>query len=176
MKKAVLLFFLFCPLLHAQAHIESAQCRAQGAELLLDVEARLNLPDEPANAVKSGLNLHLVFDVNLKARARWWARTTTLHHPQRLSYNPISQQYILENPASQKRLSFANLSDALASATRVTALPLALPQALESRSDYQAAVRLRLDAEQLPVSLRLQALLNPDWHIQSDWFPCPSDR
>lgn len=177
MKPLVLLFTLFaCSLLHAAARIHAAHCHATDSTLLLDVDASLALPEEPVNAVKSGLNLHLVFDIDLKAAKRWWEHRPILHYQQRLSYNPISQQFILENPASLKRLSFANLSDALASATRAQALPFILTRPLDPEGDYHASVRLRVDEAQLPVALRLQAFFNPDWHIQSDWFPCPFDR
>lgn len=176
MKNVCLTCLLFSATVHANAHIHAGSCRVADGQVLVDIDASLHLPDAPAHAVKSGLNLHLVYDFQLQPESHWWGKKTLASYAQRLAYNPVSRQYILENPDSLKRLSFASLNDALADIAHIHALPVLAADTLAAQGDYRINVRLRLDEGQLPVSLRLEALRNPDWHIQSDWFSCPLDR
>lgn len=175
MKYAVFCLWLFSAPLFAGAQIHAGNCRVADGQLLVDIDAGLQLAEAPLTAIKSGLNLHLVYEFRLQADTRWWGRTLT-PYAQRLGYNPISRQFILENPATLKRLSFAGLNDALADIAHIRALPVSSAQVLDAKGDYHLNVRLRLDEAQLPVALRLEVLRNPDWHIESDWFPCPLDR
>ncbi|MDO5090346.1 MAG: DUF4390 domain-containing protein [Cardiobacteriaceae bacterium] len=156
----------------ANARIDSLACHIRDHALSLDIRASLILPDDPVTAVKSGLTLALVYDIRLRQSRPWRPGHRTLEYRQHLSYNPLSQQYILETPT--QRLSFAYLGDALARATHVRNLPVAAT--LEPNRDYHADIRLRLDKAQLPVSLQLDALVNRAWHIESEWHPCPPVR
>lgn len=175
MKYCALSFLLYSTALHADAHIHAGHCRVADGQVLVDMDAALHLPEAPLAAVKSGLSLHLVYDFRLQSDGRWWYRTLE-PYIRRLSYNPISRQFILENPATLKRLSFANLNDALADIAHLRALPVLPAHTLQAADDYRLDVRLRLDDAHLPVALRLEVWRNTDWRIESDWYPCPLDR
>lgn len=158
--------------LWAHVRIDSAICHIRGDMLTAEMKATIQLPDAPATAIKSGLTLELVQEANIRRQRRWWPARTIVQHRQRLSYNPISQQYILDIPATRKRLSFAYLGDALSHAAHVQPVFVTEAVTLSPVYDYDISVRLRLDSAQLPVSLRLDALFNPQWDIASEWFPC----
>lgn len=175
MKYLAILLGLFSATLYAEARIHASSCRVADGQVLVDIDASLHLDEAPITALKSGLNLYMVYDFRLQANRRWWGHALA-PYAQRLGYNPISQQFILENPATLKRLSFASVTDALANIAHIRALPVLPASALRSHESYQLNMRLRLDEAQLPVALRLEVLRNPDWHIESDWFTCPLDR
>lgn len=176
MKHFCLILLFLSTALHAGAQIHAGTCRIADGQVLVDIDAALHIAEAPLAAVKSGLTLHLVYDFRLQPQNRRFGGKVFAAYAQRLGYNPISRQFVLENPDSLKRLSFASLSDALADIAHIRALPVFSADALQARTDYQIDVRLRLDDAQLPVVLRLEALRNPDWHIRSGWFSCPLGR
>lgn len=173
---ATMLLLLLGSAAWANARIDHVACQLRKDALIVDVSASLVLPDDLANAVKSGLNLELVYDIRFKQTHSWWPGQAAFEYRQRLSYNPISQQFILETPNDRKRLSFAYLNEALAHATHIRNLAIGDLPPLKPEGNYQADIRLRLDKSKLPVSLRLDAFFRHEWHIESEWSSCQPDR
>ena len=53
--------------------------------------------------------------------------------------------------------------------SRVTSRPVARRDQLQKGARYDAALRLRLDVNQLPKPFQVDALASREWTLQSDW-------
>jgi hypothetical protein len=85
----------------------------------------------------------------------------------KLSYSVLTGRYRISRGALFQN--FASLEDALNMLARQSSV--AIPAELIKKDDkYMAAARLRLDIEQLPKPLQVNALTNNDWAIDSDWY------
>jgi hypothetical protein len=64
---------------------------------------------------------------------------------------------------------FASLEEALNILARQssTIIPIEL---MQKNGNYLAAARLRLDIDQLPKPLQVNALTDNDWTLDSDWY------
>jgi len=133
------------------------------ADFVFDFNARLS------EAVANGVPLFFVVEFELR-RPRWYwfdenaaSRRTQL----RLSYHALSRQYRLSTgPLHQN---FSTLDDALGVLRGLRNWQVLEPSVVLSGSGYEAAVRMRLDAAQLPKPLQLSALTNRELRLESPW-------
>jgi len=85
----------------------------------------------------------------------------------RLSYHALSRQYLLSNGPLELQL--PSLESALAVLRQVRNWVVADRVALESDAEYQAGVRMRLDATLLPKPIQISALTSREWRFESAW-------
>ena len=85
----------------------------------------------------------------------------------KLSYSVLTGRYRISRGALFQN--FASLEDALSMLARQssTIIPAKL---IKKDGGYMAAARLRLDIEQLPKPLQVNALTDNDWTLDSDWY------
>jgi hypothetical protein len=119
-------------------------------------------------ALTHGVSLYFTAEFTL-VRHRWyWLDEVVAQDEQtvRLSYNALTRQYRISRGALYQN--FASLDDALRILghqvfDRLPAL------SLKPGARYIASVRMRLDPAQLPKPLQINALVNTDWELDSDW-------
>jgi hypothetical protein len=145
------------------------ELNAEGDSWLLSDD--FNVPLTPAleEAVRRGVPLYFVLEFEL-VRPRWWWTDERLAERSivfRLAYHALTRQF---------RLGFDGLTqtfDSLDEATRTMASVRNWRVADVSRvprgTSYEARVRLRLDASQLPKPFQVNAITNRDWNPQSEW-------
>lgn len=145
------------------------ELNAEGDSWLLSDD--FNVPLTPAleEAVRRGVPLYFVLEFEL-VRPRWWWTDERLVERSivfRLAYHALTRQF---------RLGFDGLTqtfDSLDEATRTMASVRNWRVADVSRvprgTSYEARVRLRLDASQLPKPFQVNAITNRDWNPQSEW-------
>ncbi len=128
---------------------------ADGAELVLDVDCRLNGP--MSDALEHGIPITLRVDVRADA-------LVDRRHVE-LRYFPLTRRYQLRDVATDSVRSFPAyeyLTDSLA------ALRLPLPR---SFADLAPGTRVRvdigIDRDLLPGPLRLPAFFEPAWHLRA---------
>jgi hypothetical protein len=104
-------------------------------------------------------------------RPRWYwldEKIASQTRTYRLSYHALTRQYRLSAGALHQ--SYDTLSDALRVLARVRNWVV-----VERGGDakpgetYAAALRMRLDLQQLPRPFQIAALGNRDWNLASDW-------
>jgi hypothetical protein len=66
-------------------------------------------------------------------------------------------------------LTAASLKQALAAVKTIEDWVVIDPAAIESKQSYQAALRLRLDTNQLAKPFQVNAINSKSWNLQSDW-------
>ncbi|MDR2838808.1 MAG: DUF4390 domain-containing protein [Azonexus sp.] len=138
---------------------------------VLAADFRFELPPRLEEAVARGVVLYFVVDFEM-TRGRWyWFDETVVARSQTysLSYHALTNQYRLSSGGLHQ--SFAALGEALAVLSRLRNWPLAdhKDATLRPGASYQAALRLRLDINQLPRPFQISALGNRDWNLASDW-------
>ncbi len=143
----------------------------EGAEATwtLNASFQMELGQRLEDAVGKGLPLIFLTEVEI-ARPRWYwfnEKTVSLTQVNRLSYNALTQQYRVASGSLTQR--FNSLPEAINMISRVSRLRLAARSELKPGSQYEVAVRMRLDVSQLPKPFQINAMTNREWTLASDW-------
>lgn len=153
--------------------VKSAELRVEDGEVLLNAEFELSLNATLEEALQNGVPLYFLLEVEL-SRPRWWwldekvlATSTTW----RVSYAPLARQYrVSSGLIAQTVPSLAEVERLIG---RVTSRAVARVTELIPSARYDAAVRLRLDVNQLPKPFQVNALASREWQLASDWLRFP---
>lgn len=149
--------------------VQHLALRATEEGLALDADFALELSPRLADMVSSGVPVYFVVEFEL-TRERWYwfdekAVSRSLHL--RLSYHALSRQYRLSTGLLQQ--SFSTLQEALHLLTRVRNWLVVERTVPLAQADYEAAVRMRLDAALLPKPFQLSALTSRELQLESAW-------
>ena len=149
--------------------VRTAELRVEEGEVLLNADFDLSLNPTLEEALNRGIPLYFVLEVEI-ARPRWYwldekvlASATTW----RVSYAPLSRQYRVSS--GLMALSLDSLEEVERLISRVTSRPIARAADFQRGARYEAAVRLRLDVNQLPKPFQVDALASREWQLASDW-------
>ena len=169
---ACVLTFGLVPALTLAAEIDVANPQLTPGDdgYVLSADFRLELSPRLEEAVTKGVVLYFVAEFEL-TRERWFwldeklaSRTLTY----RLSYHALTRQYRLSTGGLHQ--SFATLSEAVQVLARLRNwVAVERGDKLKTGEPYDAALRLRLDINQLPRPFQITALGNKDWNLASDW-------
>ena len=85
-----------------------------------------------------------------------------------MSYNALTRQYRVASGLLGQ--TFNSLEEVERYLGRVTSRPVASASALSKGTRYEAAIRLRLDVNQLPKPFQVDALASREWTLSSDWY------
>jgi hypothetical protein len=149
--------------------VKAAELRIEEGEVLLNAEFEFSLNPTLEEALEKGIPLYFVVDFELK-RARWYwldekvAQTAVVY---RVSYNALTRQYRVASGLLTQ--TFNSLEEVERFIGRITSRPVANADALTKGAKYDAAVRLRLDVNQLPKPFQVDALASREWTLASDW-------
>ena len=122
-----------------------------------------------AEAVNLGVPLYFVVEFELR-RPRWWwfdavVAERTLHW--RLAHHALTRQYRLTLQGVIQP--FNSLDEALRTVAQVRGWRVIEAGQVPPGVAYDAKVRLRLDASQLPKPFQISGLTNRDWNPQAEW-------
>jgi Domain of unknown function (DUF4390) len=151
---------------------DAAQLRIRSASVVQGVlTARLQW--QPSAAVLDALDNGIVLDFRVDVRAYGPAHLgwrSTLAHAARhieLRYFPLSRRYQLRDLDRGETRSYGARAQLLAA---LEDLRLELPESWQPGAARAYALSIDLDRDLLPGSLRLPALLRPDWRLSSGDF------
>ena len=149
--------------------VVDARLGASEEGLLLSADFAFDFSARLQEAVANGVPLHFVVEFEM-SRPRWWwfdEDTASRQTQWRLSYHALSRQYRLSSGALHQY--FATLEEALEVMRRLRNW-LVLERSVQLRgSQYEVAVRMRLDTAQLPRPLQVSALTNRELRLESPW-------
>jgi hypothetical protein len=157
------------PVLADTIPVKAAELRIDEGEVLLNAEFDLSLNPTLEEALEKGIPLYFVLEFEL-TRGRWYwldekvAQTVTNY---RISYNALTRQYRVASGLLTQ--TFNSLDEVERFVGRVTSRPVAAADALAKGAKYDAAVRLRLDVNQLPKPFQVNALASREWTLASEW-------
>jgi len=163
-------------LLAAEIEISNPQLVAGDDGHVLAADFSFDLNQRLEEAVTKGVVLFFVAEFEL-TRPRWYwldekVLSRSLTH--RLSYHALTRQYRLSTGGLHQ--SFDSLSEAVHVLSRLRnwiVIEKADNALLRPGETYAAALRLRLDINQLPRPFQIAALGNKDWTLASDWKTWP---
>jgi hypothetical protein len=155
--------------------VRDTALRVAEGGLVLDADFDFELTPRLAEVVANGVPLYFRVEFEL-GRSRWYwfdERAASRLLQMRLSYHALSRHYRLSAGAVPERYmlqqNFPTLQEALNVLKRVRNWLVVERAADLSRSDYDAAVRMRLDTTLLPKPFQLSALTSRELHLESPW-------
>ena len=163
------------PMLAWSAEIEIANQQLLAGEegYVLSADFSFELNQRLEEAVEKGLVLHFVAEFEM-TRPRWYwldEKLSSRSLTYRLSYHALTRQYRLTTGGLHQ--SFASLSEVLRVLSRLRNWVVIEKGAGQPGETYVAALRMRLDINQLPRPFQIAALGNRDWNLGSDWKVWP---
>ena len=153
--------------------VKSAELRVQEGDLLLNAEFELSLNPTLEDALRNGIPLYFVLEVEI-TRPRWYwldEKVLSTSWTWRVSFAPLTQQYRVSTGIFGQTL--GSLDEVERLIGRVTSRTIARAADLQRGVRYDAAVRLRLDVNQLPKPFQVDALASREWQLASDWYRFP---
>lgn len=160
--------------------ISKAEARLTDEGYQLSADFNIQLSPMVETALKHGVTLYFVSELTIN-RSRWyWLDTDVAHDEQtaKLSYNALTQQYRITHGSLFQ--SFLDLKDALLVLGHQTAAPVPFALMDKKGGGYfsrllkkgseccSAFAQMRLDVNQLPKPLQVNALTNEDWNLKSE--------
>jgi hypothetical protein len=159
------------PAAHADTiPVKMAELRADEDTYVLNAEFEVTFNSTLEEALLKGVPLYFTFEFEL-LRPRWYwldEKTLSFSTQYRVSYNALTRQYRLASGLLGQ--TFEGLDEVERFLSRVTARPVASRDQLAKGTRYEAAVRLRLDVNQLPKPFQVNALASREWSLQSEWY------
>jgi len=152
-----------------EAEVRSASLEAVDDGLVLNADFTFELSPRLEEVVANGVPLYFRVEFEL-TRPRWYwldEKAASRVLQLRLSYHALSRHYRLSAGLLQQN--FTTLNEALNVLKRVRNWLVVDRTTTFSDADYEAAVRLRLDAGMLPRPFQLSALTSRDLQLESAW-------
>ena len=172
--RRLLCLLLWLPLLAWAAEIEvnNPQVLASDDGYVLNADFAFDLNARLEEAVTKGVALHFVAEFEL-GRPRWYwfdDKLATRSQTVRLAYHALTRQYRVTTGGGLHQ-SYGTLTEALRAVSRLRNWLVVErgDKAPKGGDTLQAALRIRLDLNQLPRPFQISALGNKDWNLASDW-------
>jgi hypothetical protein len=135
----------------------------------LNADVQLELSPALEQLVNKGVTLHFVTEFQLTKKRWYWLddKVVDVQRVSKISYQALTNQYRVT--LGTFSLTAATLKQALAAVKTIEDWIVIDPAVIESKQTYQAALRLRLDTNQLAKPFQVNAINSKSWNLQSDW-------
>jgi hypothetical protein len=152
-----------------EVEVRAASLQAVEEGLVLNADFAFELSQRLEEIVANGVPLYFRVEFELTRRRWYWLdeKAASRQLQLRLSYHALSRHYRLSSGPLQQN--FATLAEALNVLKRVRNWLVVDRTETFSDADYEAAVRLRLDAGMLPRPFQLSALTSRELQLESGW-------
>ena len=152
-----------------EIEVREARLRTVEDGLMLDADFAFELTPRLADMVSNGIPLYFQVEFELSRRRWYWfdEKTASARLQLRLSYHALSRQYRLSTGLLQQN--FPSLEEALNVLKRVRSWLVVDRTVGFSDTDYDAALRMRLDTNLLPKPFQLSALTSRELQVESAW-------
>lgn len=174
---AALFALLVLPIGAAEAkgrpfEIRSASTRLNDGVWYANARIDYRLSDDALEALENGVALTIQLQIEVSRIRRFWtdAKVASLKQGYLLSYQPLSERYVIQNLNSGEQNSFATLFSALNHMGRVVDLPVIDASILDTDSKYEITMRAILDQDTLPGPLRLIAFWSEGFRLVSNRY------
>lgn len=156
--------------------VREARLEADGGGWTLEARFGFELNSSLEEAVNRGISLYFTTDFEL-TRSRWYwfdEKVVSSSQSVRLWFQPLTRQYrVSSNNGNSSngglQLGFSSLREALALVRNVSGWRVIEKGVVRPGTQYQAAVRMRLDNALMPKPFQIDAVNNRDWNLSSDW-------
>ena len=152
--------------------VRSAASRLSEGVHLVTARIDYRLSDDALAALESGVTLTIQVQIEVIRRRNFRPDgvVATLKQDYELSYQPLSERFLVRNLNSGDQASFATLFSALNTMGRIVELPVIDDALLDPDGRYDIRLRAVLDQNTLPGPLRLIAFWSEGFRLESDWY------
>ena len=151
------------------AEIKTAKLELNEEGYQLSAEFELQLAAVHEDAIRKGVPVYIEMEVEV-SRNRWYwldERVVRQTRERRISYSPLTTQFRLATAGLSQNL--AKFDDVKRALSTVRSWQILEKNKLRPGEKYDVAVRIRLDASQLPKPFQLNVLGTREWDIASSW-------
>jgi hypothetical protein len=136
----------------------------------LNADVQLELSPALEQLVNKGVTLHFVTEFQLTKKRWYWLdnKIVDVQRVSKISYQALTNQYRVT--LGTFSLTAASLKQALAAVRTIEDWVVIESTGVELKQPYQAAVRIRLDTNQLAKPFQVNAINSKSWNLQSDWY------
>ena len=171
---------LMTPILLISGKAQADEFVIHNAELVLtnkvyQLNARMEFEfsKDVQAAIENGVPMVIETEIEfLEPRSYIWDKElASLSQRYQLQFHALTEQYIVRNLNSGAQYTFFSLTAALQKIGNIDHLPLIDEQLLvgKEKDKYYARVRTHLGFDNLPVPLKLNALISRSWWLGSEW-------
>jgi hypothetical protein len=169
---------LLLPLLLAGAAQASTGFTVQSAVVMVregvyELDARVIFPlnDDVRSALANGATVKLALQAVVEKQRRYWFDKQLVDATLRreLSWNAVSQRYILKYVDRGEQDSFVALDDALAAAGVMNGWQILVENRLNPETEYEISVRAGYRSTRLPAALNALAFWSDGWVSRTEW-------
>ncbi|MDE2358120.1 MAG: DUF4390 domain-containing protein [Betaproteobacteria bacterium] len=149
--------------------VRGASLAIADGNVLLSADFDFALTPTLQEALDKGIPLYFTIEFELtRARFLWFSeKVAQWSITYRVSYSSLTQQYrVASGPLGQ---AFDSLGDVQRFLGRVASRPVLRADELMKGIRYDAAIRERLDVNELPKPFQVNALASHEWQLSSDW-------
>lgn len=169
---SLLLLPLPCVAEDGRFDVRSAGTRLQDGVYFLTARVDLRLSERALEALKSGVPLTIEMQIDVFRQRGFLPdpEIANLRQAYLLSYQPLSERYLVKYLNSGEQSSHATLFSALSEIGRISALPVLDEALLSPSGTYEIRMRAVLDQNTLPGPLRLLAFWGDSFRLESEWY------
>jgi Domain of unknown function (DUF4390) len=138
-----------------------------------EMDAQVNFPltDDVRSALADGARVRLALQVVIEKQRRYWfddkLADATLRRE--LTWDAVSQRYILKYLDRGEQDSFQELGEALVAAGVINGWKIPLEKKLDPGKNYEISVRAGYRSTGLPDALRTLAFWSDGWVRRTEW-------
>lgn len=172
------LVLLWLPLLAAapvhaatRPDVQSAWVNVRDGVFEVNAHSVFPVDDDLRTALEDGATIHLDLQAVVEKKRRYWMNATLVDVVLRreLSWDAVSERFVLRNAERGEHLSFAGLGDALQSAGIVENWPVVVEPQLDQDASYEMRVRASMHRRSLPGILSTIMFWSDGGTLRSDW-------
>lgn len=138
----------------------------------LNAQVDYTLTDGALRGLQNGVTMAMEVQLEVNRVRRFLPDDTvhTLRQRYELSYQPLSERYLLRNLNSETQETFSTVDAAIRSMGVIDELPVLDASLLNPEKRYEIRVRAQLDVRSVSGPIRLLLGWLADWRLRSDWY------
>ena len=158
--------------------IDSADARFNQGVVELNAQLSYLLSEQIREDLRAGVTLTFELEIIItRPRQLWWnADVVALDLHRDLSYQVISDRYLLRSPTGVEQDSYPTLAAALEALGKVEHLPVAVEAQLVGAGPWEVQMRAGVRRGHISDALRTLLFWRDDWHRTSDWHTWTLER
>lgn len=168
--KAIFLMVIMTSVAHAdEIKFKKITLAPSDKVWLLSAEINLELSSALEQLVKKGVTLHFVTEFQL-TKGRWYwfdEKVVDVQRTSKISYQALTDQYRVT--LGSVTITAANLKQAMGAVSSIDDWAVIEQPMVSPNQTYVAAIRMKLDTNQLAKPFQVNAINSKAWNLQSEW-------
>jgi hypothetical protein len=150
--------------------VETAWVNLREAVFEVNAQTRFPVDERVQAALEAGASIHFDLECVVEKKRRYWLNHKLVDATltRELSWNGLTQRYVLQEADGGEQRSFATLEEALAAAGQVVNWPVMVEPELDPEATYRIRVRAGFRRGS-PARLRRLIPWSDDWNRRSGW-------